>query len=67
MQTAQGSLTILNPHAPDAKVFWNGVEVTVSAIAINNDDTTKAQVILYVSEDPILAEMRAAGIVIRRV
>ena len=67
MQTVQGSLTILNPHAPDAKVFWNGVEVVVQGISVTNDDTTKAQVILTVAEDPILAELKAAGIVIRRV
>lgn len=67
MQTAQGSLTILNPHAPDAKVFWNGVEVAVHGISVSNDDVSKAQVILTVAEDPMLAEMKTAGIVIRRV
>ena len=66
MQTVQGSLTILNPHATDAKVFWNGVEVVVQGISITNDDTTKAQVILTIAEDPILAELKAAGIIIRR-
>lgn len=66
MQTAQGNLTVLNPHKPDAKVFWNGVEVVVAAISVNNDDTAKAKVTLYVAEDPVLAEMKAAGIVIRR-
>ena len=66
MNTIQGSLTIINPHAPDAKVFWNGQEVSVTGISIQNDDVAKSLVTLTVAEDPILAELKAAGIRIVR-
>ena len=66
MNTIQGSLTIINPHAPDAKVYWNGQEVSVTGISVQNDDVAKALVTLTVAEDPILAELKAAGIRIVR-
>ena len=66
MNTVQGSLTIINPHAPDAKVYWNGQEVSVTGISVQNDDVAKALVTLTVAEDPILAELKAAGIRIVR-
>ena len=66
MQTTTGSLTILNAHEPVPSVYWNGVKVEgISAInVVNGIDLHR--VILTLTEDPILAEMQAAGIIVRR-
>ena len=66
MQVANGQLTILNPHTNTPQVFWNGTYVPgVQAISVTNDsDSTR--VVLTLPEDPLLAEMKAAGIVIKR-
>jgi hypothetical protein len=47
-------------------VFWNGHEVDCIGIHVANDDK-QHRVVLEVAEDPLFAEMKAAGIVIRRV
>ena len=62
MQTAQGQLTILNAHTPEPTVFWNGTKVpNIKGLAVANGKVT-----LTLPEDPVLAEMKAAGIVIKR-
>jgi hypothetical protein len=62
MQISQGQLTILNAHTLEPQVFWNGLQVqNVKAIAVIN-----GKVSLTLPEDPVLAEMKAAGIVIKR-
>jgi len=62
MQTAHGQLTILNAHTPEPQVFWNGDQVpNIKALAVYNGKVT-----LTLPEDPVLAEMKAAGIVIKR-
>lgn len=66
MQATQGSLTILNAHTAEPSVFWNGQQVPVVGFIINNDGGA-ARIVMKVKEDPVLAQMQAAGIVIRRV
>jgi len=62
MQTASGQLTILNAHTPTPAVYWNGVQVpNITNLAVYNGKVT-----LTLPEDPVLAEMKAAGIVIKR-
>ncbi len=62
MQTAQGQLTILNAHTPEPQVFWNGAQVlNIKGLVVANGKVT-----LTLPEDPVLAEMKAAGIVIKR-
>jgi len=62
MQTAQGQLIILNAHTPEPQLFWNGAQVlNIKALAVYNGKVT-----LTLPEDPVLAEMKAAGIVIKR-
>ena len=66
MQTTTGSLTILNAHEDTPSVFWNGIKVEgITAIAIANG-AGMHRVVLTLPEDPILAEMQAAGITIKR-
>lgn len=66
MQTITGSLTILNAHTPEPKVYWNGVVVPgITAMQISTDQGA-TRVVLSVVEDPVLAEMKAAGVVIKR-
>jgi hypothetical protein len=64
MITSQGSLTIINAHTPEHQVYWNGQSVAHTALVV---DTERNRVVLTVAEDPVLAEMAAAGIIIRRV
>lgn len=66
MQTANGSLTIINAHESTPAVFWNGVQVEgITAIKVDNGAGLK-RVVLTLAENPILVEMQAAGIVIKR-
>jgi hypothetical protein len=66
MNTAQGSLTMLNLHTAEPQVYWNGQLVSVVGVAVVNDPA-KQTVTIKVQEDPVLAEMAAAGIRIVRV
>lgn len=66
MQTTTGSLTILNAHEDAPSVFWNGVKVEgITAIAIANG-AGMHRVVLTLPEDHVLAEMQAAGIIVKR-
>jgi hypothetical protein len=66
MNTSQASLVIVGANTPDCKVFWKGIPVpgVVGVLADNDHDTQR--VVLRVQEDPMLAEMQAAGIIVRR-
>ena len=63
MQTTQGSLVIVGANTAERKVFWNGKEVQCLGVSVSFDN----KVVVKVEEDPLLAEMQAAGIVIRRI
>ena len=66
MNITQSSLVIVGANTPDRKVFWNGQEVSgISEINVS-DDAERQRVVITVAEDPLLAEMKAAGIIIRR-
>lgn len=66
MNITQSSLVIVGANTPDRKVFWNGQEVSgISEINVSND-AERQRVVITVAEDPLLAEMKAAGITIRR-
>ncbi len=67
MQTTQGSLVIVGANTPECKVFWNGQEVPGVVAMSTVFDEDDHRVVLKVKEDPMLAEMKAAGIEIRRV
>lgn len=66
MNITQSSLVVVGANTPGCKVFWNGREVPFLGIAVDKDEKLN-RVVLTVAEDPLLAEMKAAGIVIRRV
>lgn len=67
MNITQSSLVIVGANTPECKVFWNGREVPgVKALNTIFDDDDH-RVVIKVAEDPVLAEMKAAGIEIRRV
>ena len=62
----QGSLTMVGLHTSTPTVFWNGAEVKgLTGIKVNNINGVQL-VVLTLAEDPVLAEMQQAGIVIRR-
>ena len=66
MNITQSSLVIVGANTPDRKVFWNGQEVTgITELSINNN-AERQRVAITVAEDQLLAEMKAAGIIIRR-
>lgn len=66
MQTTQGSLVIVGANTPECKVFWNGQELP-GVVALNTVfDEDDHRVVIKVNEDPVLAEMKAAGIKIVR-
>lgn len=64
MQAVQGSLVIVGANTQDAKVFWNGAEVDNVGFKITNKDG-KQSVTLFVKENPLYAELRAAGITVK--
>jgi hypothetical protein len=66
MQATTGSLTLLNAHTAEPQVYWNGAKVEgIKAINVINSAGT-SKVVLTLPEDPVLAEMQAAGIIIKR-
>lgn len=66
LQTTQGALTVVNAHMPNPSVFWNGILVQgVKSLVINNTGEI-SHVVLTLVEDLAVAEMQAAGIIIRR-
>lgn len=67
MQTTQGSLVIVGANTPGCKVFWNGQEVPNVVALTTVYDEDDHRVVLKVKEDAVLAEMKAAGIDVRRV
>ena len=67
MQITQTSLTMIGLNTNEPQVFWNGLKVDgIVGIAVDNDADSK-RVVLKFNEDPMLAEMQAAGITIKRV
>ena len=66
MQTTQGNLVLIGMNTPSPQVFWNGVQVQgVTGINVSNN-TDAQRVLLALTEDPIIAELKAAGIIIKR-
>ena len=61
MNIVQGSLVLI--LGSDNKVLFNGVEVPNLGVQVTFD----GKVTLRVAEDPILAELQAAGVKIVRV
>lgn len=62
MQTAQTDLTIVGAHTNTPAVYWKGQLVpNVTGLRVAD-----GKVVLSVPDDPLLAEMQAAGIVVRR-
>ena len=62
MQTTQGDLVLIGAHTPTPKAFWKGQPVEqVTGLRVVNGVVT-----LTAPEDPVLAEMQAAGIKIVR-
>ena len=62
MQTTQGDLVLIGAHTPTPAIFWKGQQVQqVTGLRVVNGVVT-----LNVPEDPVLAEMMAAGIKIVR-
>ena len=67
MQSAQGSLTIINPHAANPQVFWNGIKVEgVQRVRVLSDDDDN-RVRIVMTANTVAAEMRAAGINVKEV
>jgi hypothetical protein len=66
ISSTQGSLTMLDLNTPTPKIFWNGVLVeNVTGITVQNDADTQ-RVVLKMYEAPVVAELQAAGILIKR-
>lgn len=68
MVSAQGSLTLLNPHTDDPQVFWNGKRVEgVKRIHIHNDeDESRVKLVVSGTDDETYAQMIVAGINVKK-
>lgn len=66
MQTAQGNLVIIDAHTPDMKVLWKGKLVEGLSLLSVDNSLAGRRVVLQIAEDPVIAEMKAAGITVRR-
>lgn len=66
MQVVQGSLMILNPHAADPQVYWNGVLVEGVKRLDVQAHPVRARVMMVLENPPeeLVVEMRDAGIAI---
>jgi len=62
METVQTDLTIIGAHTESPMIYWKGQQVpNIVGLKVLNGIVT-----LTVPEDPVLAEMMAAGIKIVR-
>lgn len=67
VQTAQSSLVMLGLNTETPQVFWNGTKVDgITSIMVRNDDDEHS-VVFKMAEEPIVTELRAAGISVKRV
>ena len=67
MNISHGSLVIVGLNTTAPQVFWNGQQVPgIKGITASNTGAGQ-RVVLNVEEDPLLAEMQAAGVIVRRV
>lgn len=67
MNVSQGDLVIIGLHTNTPQVVWKGQTLTnVTAIRAVNDELTKT-LSITISEDPLVAELKAAGIIVKRV
>ena len=67
LNSTQGSLVMVGLNTETPQVFWNGAKVDgVLGIAVDSGAAVR-KVVLRVQEDPVLDEMQAAGVIVRRV
>lgn len=66
METVQSNFVIVGANTPDMKVFFNGEEVTGVADLKIDWDIANPVVILTLNEAPLVSEMKANGIQVRR-
>lgn len=63
MNSAQGSLTLLNAHTGAPQVFWDGVRVEhVKRIYVHSDEDESRVKIVVTEDSPLVASMVASGI-----
>ena len=63
METVQTDLTIIGAHTVQPQVYWKGQLVpNLTGLKVINNTVT-----ITLPEDPLLAEMISAGIIVRRV
>lgn len=67
MNIGQGNLVVVGANTKDQQVYWNGAKVEgIVGLSIDNNEK-RQRVVVTVKDDPVLAEMAAAGIKVRRV
>ncbi|HRC96260.1 MAG TPA: hypothetical protein PK317_05635 [Coprothermobacter proteolyticus] len=67
MNVSQGDLVIIGLHTNTPQVIWKGQTLpNVTAIRAVNDELTRT-LSITISEDPLVAELKAAGIIVKRV
>ena len=74
MESSSGSLTVLDAHTPNTKVFWNGALIQgVQSIRVFDSlkDDNSGEVRIRVLKDAngieLINELRVAGITIKEV
>lgn len=67
MEIVQSDLVIIGANTTNAQVFFKGTQVpNIAAISVLADSNV-GRVTLTIPEDPMLAELKAAGVIIKRV
>lgn len=67
VQATEGSLVMIGLNTSNPKVFWNGALIpNITGILIDNGPEVH-KVVLNMQEDNTVAELKAAGISVRRV
>ena len=66
MQAAQGNLVIIGANTDTPQVFFNGAKVEgVLSIAVDSRQAVQ-KVVLKIEEDQAVADLQAAGVIVRR-
>lgn len=72
INSMQGSLTMVNLHSTNPKIYWNGIEISgIVSVRVDSDEDEQRIKFRIVGDFPleeqVLSEMVAEGIIIKKV
>lgn len=66
IESVQGSLTMVDLNTQSPKLYWNGRQISGVVGVRVNWESDEQKIVIRVQEQQDLAEMTAAGIIVKR-